>query len=713
MRINEPVTQNEREFKPGTILVTKTDLKGKITFLNKDFINISGFSLEELLGQPHNIIRHPDMPVEAFEDLWRDLKAGRAWGGYVKNRSKNGDYYWVLASVTPFEEDGKIVGYISVRTKPDPRNVSAVEQVYRQFKEGRAAGLSILHGRVVKNSFLARIARRFENIGSRITAIAIALCMIISVIGGAGFYFSRNINESLRTVYEDRVVAAGQIATASKIMHQNLIKLESSLTADSAQDEQIIGAVNENIQKLTKIWGGYMAASLTPEEKALADRYTAERKQFVTEGLKPGLELARAGKDEELKTLISTTVMPLFNKATGTNDELMNLQLRTAETEYGKGQSHYKTSAWLSGIAIFLGLLIAAISVWSLKKSIAAKLSYLETRLNAVAKGNLNEEVIDGDDEVGRILTVVKAMQSNLAYANYERVEIDRANKERSRAEMHKIADEFERNVKSIVDTVIASSGQLQVTAQSMAATAEKTSKQSNAVATAAEEATTNVQTVASATEELSASVREIQSSVNNSNGMVVRAAEQTVATNSKVKSLSAASQKIGEVVQLINDIAAQTNLLALNATIEAARAGEAGKGFAVVASEVKALAGQTAKATEEIAKQVKDIQEASGVSAAAIQQIAVAIEDVKKTSSAISAAVEEQGAATQEIARNVNEAAMGTKEVSSNIASVSEAAQHTGASATQVLSAAGELAKNGEKLKTQMDQFLRTVRAA
>ncbi|MCK5518631.1 MAG: methyl-accepting chemotaxis protein, partial [Alphaproteobacteria bacterium] len=197
------------------------------------------------------------------------------------------------------------------------------------------------------------------------------------------------------------------------------------------------------------------------------------------------------------------------------------------------------------------------------------------------------------------------------------------------------------------------------------------------------------------------------------SNKMAVQASDQANSTNAKVKDLAAAAEKIGTVVNLINDIASQTNLLALNATIEAARAGDAGKGFAVVASEVKTLAGQTAKATEEIAMQIRGIQEATGASVTAIKGITKIVEEVRETSVAISAAVEEQGSATQEIARNVNEAAIGTKEVSNNIIHVSEAAQRTGEAAMQVLSASSELAINGEDLRMQVDTFIRDIRTA
>jgi methyl-accepting chemotaxis protein len=218
---------------------------------------------------------------------------------------------------------------------------------------------------------------------------------------------------------------------------------------------------------------------------------------------------------------------------------------------------------------------------------------------------------------------------------------------------------------------------------------------------------------VASATEELSASIGEITNQVTESTRIVGDAVHQANDTNSKVQGLAQAAEKIGEVVRLINDIAGQTNLLALNATIEAARAGEAGKGFAVVASEVKTLATQTAKATEEIAAQVRAIQEATASSAEAIGSITKTISRVSEISTTIASAVEEQGAATQEISRNVQQAAQGTQEVSSNIGAVTSAAQQTGSAANEVLQSASELSRNGEMLKSQVEEFLRTVRAA
>jgi methyl-accepting chemotaxis protein len=281
------------------------------------------------------------------------------------------------------------------------------------------------------------------------------------------------------------------------------------------------------------------------------------------------------------------------------------------------------------------------------------------------------------------------------------------------KAEMQALADSFETTVKSVVQTVSSSASEMQSSSTAMSATAEETSRQATAVAAASEQASSNVQTVASASEELSSSIQEITRQVAESARMARSAVEQAKATGQTVDGLAQAAAKIGDVVKLITDIASQTNLLALNATIEAARAGEAGKGFAVVASEVKTLANQTAKATDEIAKQIQSIQEATREAVGAIQGIGRTIEQVNEVAATIASAVEEQGAATKEISRNVQQAAQGTQEVSKNIASVTQAAGEVGSAAAQMNGAASELAKQAETLSAEVDRFIAKVRAA
>jgi methyl-accepting chemotaxis protein len=245
-----------------------------------------------------------------------------------------------------------------------------------------------------------------------------------------------------------------------------------------------------------------------------------------------------------------------------------------------------------------------------------------------------------------------------------------------------------------------------------MAGTTGETAARSGVMANAADVAFNNVQSVAAATEELTASIAEISQQVSNSAGIARQAVDEAKRTDQTVSALSDASQRIGEVVKLISDIASQTNLLALNATIEAARAGEMGKGFAVVASEVKNLANQTAKATEDISTQIVGMQNATGEAVSAIQAIAETIGKIDQIAATIAAAVEEQGAATQEISRSIQQAAGGAREVSDNVSVVAKSVDETGRMAKDVLGAASELSQQAEIMRREVGNFLERVRA-
>jgi methyl-accepting chemotaxis protein len=381
-----------------------------------------------------------------------------------------------------------------------------------------------------------------------------------------------------------------------------------------------------------------------------------------------------------------------------------------------------KAQTWVSTqrSLIFAGLILLftlAVSIFVARR-ITAPLQRMTVTMNDLASGNLDVEVpgVGRGDEVGEMAKAVEVFKSNAIARQSlegERREAETRTVAGRKADMNRMADDFEAAVGQIVDAVSSASTQLELSAGTLTSTAERAEELATTVAAASEEASTNVQSVASATEEMSSSVNEISRQVQQSAQMASEAVGQAKATNDRVGELSKAASRIGDVVELINTIAGQTNLLALNATIEAARAGEAGRGFAVVASEVKALAEQTAKATGEIGQQISGIQAATQESVDAIREISGTIERLSEISSTIAAAVEEQGAATHEISRNVQQAAQGTQQVSSNIADVQRGATETGSASSQVLSAAQSLSGDSNRLKLEVGKFLNSVRAA
>ncbi len=725
MKINEPVTNNEVVMEDGQFIVSTTDLKGRITSINRAFVEISGFTEKELIGQSHNIVRHPDMPPEAFEDLWNTIKQERPWIGMVKNRCKNGDHYWVKANVTPLREHGRLVGYMSVRTKPSRQEIEQAESLYRDIRMGKASlkpGLAerlkrsvvdqgigryltvLTLGSVPVTSGIAWLAAG----GASMPVVGAAIGGSALLLGGISFALARYVKQPVDTA----INALQQIASGDYFQW-----------VESGRNDQL-GRMLQNLQSAQirlghevneiQVQSNELSRVREALESAGASVMIADQDLniiYLNNAVKRMMKNAESGIRSELSDfdadgLMGENVDHLFARFGGQPETLARLE-ETCTHDLEVGGRSLRVTA--SPIVDSAGRRLGTVVEWLDRTSEVAVEGEIQSIVDAALMGNLSERVgLAG--KKGFFATLGRGVNELMTVM--EKVIDDTAGVvgALARGDLSRTIDtEYEGSFARLKEDVNATIGNLTRVIDSIRTSADAVEHASREIAEGNTDLARRTEMQASNLEETASSMEEITSTVRQNADNSHKASELSKDTLEKavtggsvvaetieaMEKITDSSKKIAAIIGVIDDIAFQTNLLALNAAVEAARAGEQGRGFAVVATEVRNLAQRSATAAKEIKTLIEDsvnkVQEGSELvdqSGNTLQEIVESVKKVNDFIAEIAAASSEQYAGIDQ----VNQAVSQMDEVTQQNATLVEQAAQTSQMMDEQAKELGEL---------------------
>lgn len=599
---NRSAGKNEVAIPAGCYLVSKTDTQGNITYVNDAFVSVSGYSRDELMGKPHNTVRHPDMPREAFADLWGCLKGRRPWQGLVKNRCKNGDFYWVKAFVAPIFTGSDVSGYISVRTIPSRNEVEAAAALYDGIRNG--SGAKLRHPRSIW---------RRGAISSRLSGTMIAFMVMVLTLGGGGIYALNESNHALKKSYNEGLAPFEVVVRATELLSDN--RTQILLAMQHADDSPFLHMHEHSIEthtdrmasnraEIERLIGGLNKQALGAEALAAFKAFEDARTDLSLNGLALARKALTDGDYIKANILLLREVNPRADAVRQAGEAFLKVVTTQAQNNHMQADARFELLRnVIIGISVLALLLVVQAGYWS-HVAIGRPSRRLLKQFEAISQGDLTEPVDIGDtDDFGKLSENLAIMQAHLKAM----VDAIKYSGNKIAEDAHKIED-----------------GMVTISDHS-----EKQASQSMSVASATEEFSQSVKGVSDLATEAAGAAQSSQKNVHVAHGGMeasVKATHRVVSavreSSAKMQALEQVIDKITSLTDTIKDIADQTNLLALNAAIEAARAGEQGRGFAVVADEVRKLSERTARATSEIATMVNEVGHVTQESVGSISHV-------------------------------------------------------------------------------------------
>ncbi|GEN29458.1 hypothetical protein HVA01_31040 [Halovibrio variabilis] len=638
------------ELADDDVLISRSDLQGRITYANQTFVEVSGYSLEEIMGQPHRLFRHPTMPAAVFQNLWETIEAGKTWQGLIKNRRQSGEAYWVDTTIAPLLDGERVAGYTSIRRKASTDAIARAERVYGAMQQGKTRGFKLHYG-ALRRTGVRGWAKRFSfsSIQAKLIGMVLASIVLLVMAGAAGVYGLTSSADRLRTLNQTGLEGISDLQKIDQRVSQATQALEPAVRnprrADLELLETQLTTMSANIEQS---WQGFTAQR---ETGSVQEGLTAQLTTFI-ESADITLTAIVDGNGFAAFEAFNDTVQPTAENISATVNLLVDQERAAAQAlmENAEHQQHVllygQLGVLLIGIVLMIGLSMAVL------KSLIKSLNEARRVTFQIAAGNLaNRVTLKRNDELGELLNSLETMRASLSGLITE--------------------------VGNKVDVVTPAS--------------EHIRQQNEDLASRTEEQASSLQQTASSMDQMTATVQQNSENARQANQLAMQNATTSRETGERMQALvermeriAASANKMTDIISVIDGIAFQTNILALNASVEAARAGEQGRGFAVVANEVRNLAGRSADAAGEIRRLIDtSSQEISGgaeavkEAEAAIEQVVTQVMKVSDIMEEISSASDEQSSGIAQINTAVSEMDHVTQQNASKVQSISSAAQN------------------------------------